>query len=72
MARRVKSLHLDVLANGKGFAVSWSLADLVAVLAADDGEGVALEDLCVSAGVVMVAVCESAEVIFGRGTMQIY
>lgn len=72
MARRVKGLHLDVLADCESFTVTGCLVDLVAVLAADDGEGVALEDLCVSAGVVMVAVCESAEVIFGRGTMQIY
>ena len=36
--------------------MSGSLVDLVAVLAADDGERVALEDLCVSASVVMVAV----------------
>ena len=36
--------------------MSGSLVDLVAVFAADDGKRVALEDLCVSASVVMVAV----------------
>ena len=56
VARRVKGLHLDVLANRKGLAVSGSLVDLVAVLAANDGERVALENLCVSASVIMVAV----------------
>ena len=56
VARRVEGLHLDVLANREGVAMSGSLVDLVAVLAADDGERVALEDLCVSASVVMVAI----------------
>jgi hypothetical protein len=56
VARRVESLHLDVLANREGLAVSGSLVDLFAVLAADDGERVALENLRVSASVVMVAV----------------
>jgi hypothetical protein len=56
VARRVKGLHLDVLADREGLAVSGSLVDLVAVLAADDGERVAFEDLCVSTCVVVVAV----------------
>jgi hypothetical protein len=56
MAGRVKGLHFDVLANSEGLAMARSLVDLVAVLATDDGERVALEDLCVSASVVMVAV----------------
>jgi hypothetical protein len=56
MARRVQGFHLDVLADREGLAVSGSLVDLVAVLAADDGERVAFEDLCVSASVIMVAV----------------
>jgi hypothetical protein len=63
MARRVKGLHLDVLANRKGFAMSGSLVDFVAVLTADDGERVALEDLCVSASMIMVAVSRSAGAI---------
>jgi hypothetical protein len=56
MARRVQGFHLDVLADREGLAVSGSLVDLVAVLAANDGERVALENLCVSASVIMVAV----------------
>jgi len=56
VARRVEGLHLDVLANREGVAMSGSLVDLVAVFAADDGKRVALEDLCVSASVVMVVV----------------
>jgi hypothetical protein len=56
VARRVESLHLDVLANCEGLTVSGSLVDLFTVLAADDRERVVLEDLRVSASVVMVAV----------------
>jgi hypothetical protein len=56
VARRVQGFHLDVLADREGLAVSGSLVDLVAVLAADDGERVAFEDLCVSTCVVVVAV----------------
>jgi hypothetical protein len=56
VARRVKSLHLDVLANREGLTMSGSLVDLFAVLAADDRERVALEDLRVSTSVVMMAV----------------
>lgn len=67
MARRVKGFHLDVIADREGLAMSGSLVDLVAVLTTNDGERVALEDLCVSAGVVMVAVCESAVAIIRSG-----
>lgn len=56
VARRVEGLHLDVLANREGLAMSGSLVDFFAVLAADDRERVVLEDLRVSASVVMVAV----------------
>jgi hypothetical protein len=35
--------------------VAWSGGDLVAVLSADDGKGVALEEFNVAAGVVVVA-----------------
>jgi hypothetical protein len=35
--------------------VAWSGGDLVAVLSADDGKGVALEEFDVAAGVVVVA-----------------
>lgn len=63
MTRRVEGLHLDVLANRKGFAMGRGLVNLVAVLAADDGERVALKNLCVSASVVMVAVFGSARVV---------
>jgi hypothetical protein len=60
VARRVKGLHLDVLADCESFTVTGCLVDLVAVLAANDGERVALQDLYVSASVVMVAVYGSA------------
>jgi len=55
VARCVQSFHFDVLANGESFAVAWGGGDLVAVLAADDGKGVALEEFDVAAGVVVVA-----------------
>jgi hypothetical protein len=60
VARRVQGFHLDVLADREGLAMSGSLVDLVAVLAANDGERVAFEDLCVSTCVVVVAVYGSA------------
>lgn len=51
----VQGLHFDVLADGEGFAVAWGGGDFVAVLSADDGKGVALEELDVAAGMVVVA-----------------
>lgn len=55
VTRCVQGFHFDVLADGESFAVAWSGGDLVAVLAADDGERVALEEFDVAAGVVVVA-----------------
>jgi hypothetical protein len=54
VARRVQGFHFDVLADGEGFAVAWGGGDLVAVLATDDGKGVALEELDIAAGVIVV------------------
>jgi hypothetical protein len=53
----VQGFHFDVLADGEGFAVAWGGGDLVAVLATDDRKGVALEELDVTTGVVVVAEC---------------
>jgi hypothetical protein len=55
VARCVQGFHFDVLANGEGLAVAWGGGDLIAVLTADDGKGVALEEFDVAAGVVVVA-----------------
>ena len=55
MARCVQGFHFDVLADGEGLAVAWGGGDLVAVLAADDGKGVALEEFDVAASMVVVA-----------------
>jgi hypothetical protein len=63
VARRVKGFHFNVLADREGLAMSGSLVDIVTVLATNNGERVALEDLCVSAGMIMVAACESAVAI---------
>jgi hypothetical protein len=63
VARRVKGSHFNVLADREGLAMSGSLVDIVTVLATNNGERVALEDLCVSAGMIMVAACESAVAI---------
>lgn len=73
VTRRVKGFHLDVLADGESFAMARGGGDLVAVLAADDGKGVALEEFDVAAGVVVVAgnlfsldCCEDAERFTGE------
>lgn len=55
VARCVQGFHFDVLADGEGLAVAWGGGDFVAVLSADDGKGVALEEFDVTAGVVVVA-----------------
>jgi hypothetical protein len=55
VARCVQGFHFDVLADGEGLAVAWSGGDFVAVLATDDGKGVALEEFDVAAGVIVVA-----------------
>ena len=57
MARRVKGLDFNVLADGESFAMAGCRGDLLAVLAANDGKRVALENLCVASGMVMVATC---------------
>ena len=54
VARRVQGFHFDVLTDGEGLAVAGSLGDLVTVLAADNGKGVALEKFDVAAGVVVM------------------
>ncbi len=43
MTRRVQSLHLDALADGKRLLMRWRSRDLRTVLAADDGDVVVLE-----------------------------
>ena len=55
VARCVQGFYFDVLADGKGFAMAWGGSDLVAVLATNDRNGVALEEFDVAAGVVVVA-----------------
>lgn len=55
VARSVQGLHLDTFANRESVAMFGSLGDFVAVSAADDWQRVALEDLGVSASMVVVA-----------------
>jgi hypothetical protein len=55
VARCVQGFHFDVLADSEGFAMAWGGGNLVAVLSADDGKGIALEEFDVAAGVVVVA-----------------
>jgi hypothetical protein len=55
VARRVQGFHFDVLADGEGLAVAGSRSDLLAVLAANDWQRVALEDFDIAAGMVVVA-----------------
>lgn len=53
----VQGFHFDVLADGEGVAMAGRLGDLIAVLATNDGKGVALKELGVAAGVIVVAAC---------------
>jgi hypothetical protein len=55
MTRCVQSFHFDVLADSESLAMAWRGGDLLAILATNDGERVAFEDLGIAAGVIMVA-----------------
>lgn len=56
VAGRVQSFHLDFVSDHESLAMARSLGDLVAVLSADDGKRITLENLGIPAGVVVVAV----------------
>jgi hypothetical protein len=55
VARCVQGFHFDILTDGEGLAMARSRGDLLAVLAANDWQRVALEDFDVAAGMVVVA-----------------
>lgn len=54
VAGRVQSFDLDVVADRESVSMAGSLGDLIAVLSADDGKGITLEDFSITAGVVVV------------------